>query len=142
MNLKARQTRENSFGWLVKMLSQKIDKFMVEELLPLDLNLGSFAILMMLSEQEGVNQTELGKAVGVPGYTTTRTLDVMEVRGLVERRSDPDSRRAHRIYLTNEGKALTKKLPTIVQRVNSSFLYALKKKESTQLIDTLKKVLQ
>ena len=93
---------------------------------------------MMLSEQEGVNQTELGKAVGVPGYTTTRTLDVMEVRGLVERRSDPDSRRAHRIYLTNEGKALTKKLPTIVQRVNSNFLSALKKNESTQLIDTLK----
>jgi DNA-binding MarR family transcriptional regulator len=141
MNIKARQTRENSFGWLVKMLSQKIDKFMVEELRPLDLNLGSFAILMMLSEQEGVNQTELGKAVGVPGYTTTRTLDAMEVRGLVERRSDPDSRRTHRIYLTNEGKALTKKLPTIMQRVNSHFLYALKKKETTQLIETLKKVL-
>jgi DNA-binding MarR family transcriptional regulator len=142
MNIKARQARENSFGWLVKMLSQKIDKFMAEELRPLDLNLGSFAILMMLSEQEGVNQTELGKSVGVPGYTTTRTLDLMEIRGLVERQSDPDSRRAHRIYLTNEGKALAKKLPTILKHVNSNFLSTLKKNESTQLIETLKKVLQ
>jgi DNA-binding MarR family transcriptional regulator len=141
MNLKIRQVRENSFGWLVKMLSRKIDTIMSDELQSMGLNLGLFATLMMLSEQEGVNQTELGNAVGVPGYTTTRTLDVLEEMGFVERRQDPDSRRAHRIYLTNEGKSLAKKFPSLVQQVNSDFLYALEEEERHQLIKTLKKVL-
>ncbi len=71
MNLKIRQVRENSFGWLVKMLSQKIDTIMESELRSIGLTRGIFATLMMLSEQEGVNQTELGNAIGIPGYATT-----------------------------------------------------------------------
>ncbi|MEA3436331.1 MAG: MarR family winged helix-turn-helix transcriptional regulator [Thermodesulfobacteriota bacterium] len=141
MNLKIRQVRENSFGWLVKMLSQKIDTIMESGLRSIGLTRGIFATLMMLSEQEGVNQTELGNAIGIPGYATTRTLDTLEEMGLVKRCPDPNSRRAHRIYLTNEGKALVKKLPPLVQRVNSDFLSALKEEERQQLIETMKKVL-
>ena len=141
MNLKIRQVRENSFGWLVKMLSQKIDTIMESELRSIGLTRGIFATLMMLSEQEGVNQTELGNAIGIPGYATTRTLDTLEEMGLVKRCPDPNSRRAHRIYLTNQGKALVKKLPPLVQRVNSDFLSALKEEEQHQLIETMKKVL-
>jgi len=141
MNLKIRQVRENSFGWLVKMLSQKIDTIMESELRSIGLTRGIFATLMMLSEQEGVNQTELGNAIGIPGYATTRTLDTLEEMGLAKRCPDPNSRRAHQIYLTNEGKALVKKLPPLVQRVNSDFLSALKEEERHQLIETMKKVL-
>ena len=141
MNLKIRQVRENSFGWLVKMLSRKIDTIMESELRSIGLTRGIFATLMMLSEQEGVNQTELGNAIGIPGYATTRTLDTLEEMGLVKRCPDPNSRRAHRIYLTNQGKAIVKKLPPLVQRVNSDFLSALKEEEQHQLIETMKKVL-
>jgi DNA-binding MarR family transcriptional regulator len=141
MNLKIRRVRENSFGWLVKMLAQKIDTIMDYELRSIGLNKRIFATLMMLSEQEGVNQTELGNAIGIPGYATTRTLDTLEEMGLVTRCPDPNSRRAHRIYLTNEGRALAKKLPPLVRRVNSNFLAALEEKERYQLIETLKKVL-
>lgn len=141
MNLKTRQIRENSFGWLVKMLSQKIDRLMADELQSIGLNLGLFTTLMMLSEKEGINQTQLGNAVGVPGYATTRTLDTLEERELVKRCPDPNSRRAYLIYLTDKGRALTKKLPPLVQRVNLHFLTMLEEEERHQLIETLKKVL-
>ena len=114
---------------------------MDNELRSIGLNKRIFATLMMLSEQEGVNQTELGNAIGIPGYATTRTLDTLEEMGLVKRCPDPNSRRAHRIYLTNQGKAIVKKLPPLVQRVNSDFLAALEEEERLQLIETLKKVM-
>lgn len=123
------------------MLSRKIDTMMDDELRSIGLNKGIFATLMMLSEQEGVNQTELGNAIGIPGYATTRTLDTLEEMGLVKRCPDPTSRRAHRIYLTKEGRSSVKKLPPLVRRVNSHFLSALEEKERRQLIETLKKVL-
>jgi DNA-binding MarR family transcriptional regulator len=56
--------------------------------------------MMKLLEKEGITQTELRKAVGVTGYTTTRTLDRMEEMEFVLRSPDPNSRRAHRIFLT------------------------------------------
>lgn len=123
------------------MLSQKIDRLMADELQSIGLSLGLFTTLMMLSEKEGVNQTQLGNAVGVPGYATTRTLDTLEERELVKRCPDPNSRRAHLIYFTNDGRALAKRLPALVRRVNSNFLAALGEEERHQLIETMKKVL-
>ncbi len=123
------------------MLARKIDLILDDELRSIGLNKGIFATLMMLSEQEGVNQTELGNAIGIPGYATTRNLDALEKKGLVKRCPDPNSRRAHRIYLTNEGKTVAKKLPPLIRQVNSNFLSALEEKERLLLIQTLKKVL-
>jgi len=141
MDLKVKQTRENSFGWLVKMLSQRIDRTMTDELKPLGLNPGLFATIMTLLEQEGINQTKLGNAIGVQGHTTTRNLDILEEMSLVKRCQDPDNRRIHRVFLTKEGKTLGKKLPLLVKKVNSNFLSALDENESTQVVEILKKVL-
>lgn len=142
MNKHVKQVRENSFGWLVKMLALKIDAVMDAELRAIGLNKRLFGTLMMLSEQEGVNQTELGNAIGIPGYATTRTLDTLEEMGLVKRCPDPNSRRTHRIFLTDEGRASAEKLPPLVRHVNSKFLAALGTEERRHLIEIMKKVLQ
>jgi DNA-binding MarR family transcriptional regulator len=140
MNLKVKQIRENSFGWLVKMLALKIDTVMDTELRSIGLNKGLFGTLMMLSEKEGVNQTELGNAIGIPGYATTRNLDSLEEMGLVKRCPDPHSRRAHLIFLTEKGRTVGERLPPLVQKVNQKFLGTLDTEEHETLIKVLQKV--
>ena len=124
-NSDIKHIRENSLGWLLKMLSQKIDRIMAKELSKMGLNINFFAVLMTLLEKEDLTQTELGKAVGVPGYTTTRTLDRLEEMEFVQRRPDPNSRRAHRIFLTKQGRDIGKNLPALVKKVNSDFSSSL-----------------
>ncbi|MGB5547130.1 MAG: MarR family winged helix-turn-helix transcriptional regulator [Polyangiales bacterium] len=136
----ARRARENSFGWLVNMLGNRMDAQMREKLAVLGLDLPSFATLMTLFEGEGVTQTELSAAVGVQSYATTRTLDRMEKQKLVERRASPRSRRSYQIYLTTKGKALRGDLIAIVATVNKEILQHLELGQRKQLVTWLQQI--
>jgi DNA-binding MarR family transcriptional regulator len=91
---------------MLKRLSIALDAEMSNELKRLELSLGQFAVLMTLSEAEGLTQTEIGKKIAMPGYATTRTLDALEEKRYVERRTDERSRRSHRIYLTDQSRRI------------------------------------
>ena len=128
-------------GWLVNQMSSRMDAVMSAELKPLDLDIRFFANLMSLLIEDDLSQTELGRRVGEPQYTTSRIIDALQDRGLVERRRDPNSRRAHRIALTRKGKELALQLPPVIQRVNSQVLERLDKHEQQELLRLLGKAL-
>ena len=136
-----KHVRENSLGWLLKRTSQRMEQTMAKELSKIDLDVKYFAVIMTLWEKEGVTQTELSKAVGVPGYTTTRILDKMEEMQYVQRRLDPNNRRAHRIFLTKQGRDIGKCLPAVVRKANSAFFSSLSTERKDWLVRTLQKVL-
>lgn len=125
---------------MLKRLSVALDDQMSNELQPLDLNLGQFAVLMTLLEAEGLTQTEIGKKIGMPGYATTRTLDALEEKQYVERRKDERSRRSHRICLTDHSRRIAPELFRIVRSVNEQLLSTLSTAETQQLAAILKKL--
>ena len=137
---KPKRVRESSFGWLVNALARRADARMREELAELGLDLSSFATLMTLFEREGIAQAELSAAVGVQSYATTRTLDKMEQEGLVERRANPKSRRAHQVFLTKKGRACRGSLIAIIARVNEEALQPLSAPSRTQLVKLLQEI--
>lgn len=54
----------------------------------------------------GVRQVTLASYVGVQGAAMVRLIDDLCAKGLVERRDDPEDRRANTIWLTEEGERL------------------------------------
>ncbi len=76
----------------------------------------------------------------MPGYSTTRTMDTLEEKQLLERRQDERSRRSHRIYLTEKGRALAPDLFGIVRSVNERLLSPLAEQEREQFLDALGKL--
>jgi DNA-binding MarR family transcriptional regulator len=136
----AKRARENSFGWLVTTLGNRMDAQMREKLAVLGLDLPSFATLMTLFEGEGMTQTELSAAVGVQNYATTRTLDKLAKQKLVERRASPRSRRSYQIFLTKKGQALRGDLIAIVAAVNRETLQDLEPTMRKQLVACLQKI--
>jgi DNA-binding MarR family transcriptional regulator len=138
---RAQEVRENSIGWMLKSLSFSLDNEMKEELSGLGLTFGQFGLLMTLLEEDGLTQTEIGKKIAMPGYTTTRTLDALEEKHLIERRKDERSRRSHRIYLTGQGRKLGPKLYAIVKAVNEGLLASLSSAERADLISLLRRLL-
>ena len=138
----AHSVREDSVGYMLKMLSTSLDAEMNKELKRLDLNLRQFAVLMTLSEAAGLTQAEIGKKINVPGYATTRTLDALEEMRLVERRTDERSRRSYRIFLTDQGLAAIPELFEIIRKVNRGLLSVLSTAERKQTADILNKLMQ
>ena len=137
----AQKVRKTSVGWMLNVLSSRLDAVMNKELKQLDLSLNQFAILMTLMEKEGLTQAEIGRKTARLGYSTTRSIDGLEEKELVERRRDERSRRSYRIYLTNQGSAMDQKLFAIVNKVNEGFLSQISTKEKKQLATILQKLL-
>ena len=72
--------------------------------------------LMLLSELgDGMRQRELAEEMGVEGPSLVRLLDSLEAAKLIERREDPDDRRAKTLHLTDDGREL---LPRVNAALN------------------------
>jgi MarR family transcriptional regulator for hemolysin len=59
-----------------------------------------WAVLARIERSEGLKQCELADTLDLQPITLTRLIDRLCDGGLIERRPDPDDRRAKRLYLT------------------------------------------
>src|ERR1700686_906483 len=65
-----------------------------------------WAVLVRLDRFEGLKQSELAELLDLQPITLTRLLDRLADSGLIERRADPNDRRANRLYLMPAAKPL------------------------------------
>ena len=70
----------------------------------------------------GMRQGHLAEELGVEGPSLVRILDQLCAANLVERRDDPNDRRAKTLYLTAEGQALSVVVEDAVQVVRTRVL--------------------
>lgn len=57
-----------------------------------------------LELEDGLRLTDIAARAGITVQSMGELVDDLEARGYLERRPDPDDRRAKRIYLTDRGK--------------------------------------
>lgn len=141
MNTAAKTTRQTSVGRMLNLLTRRLNAEMNVRLTPLGLSIAEFSILMNLLEHEDQTQTQLGEKTALPPYSTTRSIDALVSLDLVERRDDPTSRRAHRIFLTDKGHAIGPAIFAIVAEVNDWVLDGLGAGERQTFTTTLAKLL-
>jgi len=72
----------------------------------LGLHPGQELLLMRLLDSDGQTQSELLAAVGLDHSTVSKSLRRMQERGLLARGPDQNDRRAVRVWLTEEGRAM------------------------------------
>lgn len=134
-----RTIRENSLGYLIHMLSRRTERTMCDQLEGVELSLRQFANLMILADQDGINQRQLGEKLDDPDYATSRSLDALVEAGYVERRPDPKSRRSLLVFLTDKGRSKVSDLPAIVKEVNDFHFRNLSDDERQVLVRILQK---
>ncbi|MCV6592073.1 MAG: MarR family winged helix-turn-helix transcriptional regulator [Silicimonas sp.] len=128
------------FGFLIQRLARILDARMKGELAAVGLDFKLFPNLMVLGQQDGINQREIGQKLDFPEYFTSRAIDALVEAGLAERRADPGSRRAVLVFLTAAGRAKALELQTIVARVNGEFLDGLSPAERRTTLDVLRRL--
>lgn len=76
-----------------------------------------WAVLIRLWERNGRPQSDLSDSTFRDRPTMSRILDVMEERGLLQRRVDKDDARVRLVFLTRKGRELERKLVPIVKDI-------------------------
>jgi MarR family transcriptional regulator, transcriptional regulator for hemolysin len=69
-----------------------------------------WVVLARLDRFEGLKQSELAEMLDLQPISLTRLLDRLCDSGLIERRSDPNDRRAKRLFLTPAAKPIIERL--------------------------------
>lgn len=70
------------------------------------LRVGQDMLLSRLWREDGLNQSELVKSLGVEPATVSKVLSRMEGADLVVRRRDSEDARSSRVHLTERGRSL------------------------------------
>jgi MarR family transcriptional regulator for hemolysin len=69
-----------------------------------------WAVLIRIERTEGLKQSELAEILDLQPISLTRLLDRLAGSGLIERRPDPNDRRANRLYLLPAARPLLDRL--------------------------------
>lgn len=107
---------------------------------PHDITPGQFGVLIMIKENEGLSQSDLGSAVGIDRSTMVAVIDRLESRGLVIRAPSPNDRRSYALKLSEDGERLMDELIPRVKEHDQSMVKGLSKQEQAQLIDFLRRI--
>lgn len=76
-----------------------------------------WAVLLRLERREGLKQSDLAEDLDIQPITLTRLVDRLCDNGLIERRADPNDRRAKRLYLTAAARPLLDRISEQVEEL-------------------------
>ena len=80
---------------------------------------GHWSFLRILWAQDGLTQKELSARAGVMEPTTFSAMKAMEALGYIVRKQLPTNKKNVYVYLSDEGRALKKKLVPMAEETNS-----------------------
>ena len=107
---------------------------------PYDISPGQFGVLVLISENPGLSQSELGNAMGIDRSTMVAVIDRLESRNYVVRTPSPYDRRSYALQLSEEGQKVIKKIVPMIQDHEAAISKDLSKAELSQLIESLGKI--
>ncbi len=96
-----------------------------------------WGVISRLRRNEGMSQSELAELLDIQPISVTRMIDRLQQQNLVERRPDAQDRRAYRLYLTDEGRALAAGLDPLRQEIADHLLASVEDETITGLLGAL-----
>lgn len=140
MRSTAAPTRDDpsfGIGFLIADSSRMLRRTFNERITPLGLTQAQWRALAYLSRNEGLNQVNLAELLEVQPITVARLIDKLVVAGLVERRPDPNDRRAQRLFLTERATPVLDRIWEIAEETYQTVFAGLSAEECVALADLL-----
>jgi MarR family transcriptional regulator, transcriptional regulator for hemolysin len=132
--------RLRNFGFLMRDVSRLYASYFQRYARELELTLPQCKVLGHLARNEGISQARLAELSDTDPMTLVRTLDRMQQDQWIERRPDPQDRRAHRLYLKEAAKPIVIRMWKIADQCRQEAMAALSPSERDQLLELLDRV--
>ena len=102
-----------------------------------DLTPRQYAVLVAVSQAEGLSQTDLVKETGIDRSTLADIVRRMIKKGLLQRRRTREDARAYAVKLTDQGRSVLTQAAPIVRRVDDRILAALPATKRDRFLEDL-----
>ena len=131
------KTGKDTIGFLLNDAARLMRKDFERRTRSLGLTRAQWQTLFHLARNEGCNQATLADLLDVEPITTARTIDRLELSGLVERRPDPGDRRARLLFLGERAHPLLEELRALGAETREIALAGISDDERTLLMTLL-----
>lgn len=125
-------------GHYIRRLQQIAVALFMEETEPFGLTPVQFAALAAVRRDPGIDQRTLARTIGFDTSTIGGVVDRLERRGLMRRVTSPEDRRARRLEVTTEGRAVLREILPAVLRAQRRILAPLEAAERRAFVRALK----
>ena len=107
-----------------------------------DVTVEQWILLKRIYEEldTGISQIALANTTFKEPAAVTRTLDIMERKGIIERQLNPEDRRAFNVQLTPEGRALAEQMIPLVKTMRASSFRGLSEADMSTLKNLINKI--
>lgn len=131
---------ESQIGHLLRRAHQRHTAFFEKGLGDLDLTTTQFAALVKIGDRGEVSQNLLGRLTAMDPATIQGVIQRLMARGLIDRRPDPNDRRATLLRLSTSGRTLTREAIRRAHHVSKGVLEPLTPDDRAQLTGLLRKL--
>ena len=97
-------------------------------------------ILMILSNNDGISQSELVKGTHMKGSTVSIAISKLEEMGYIVRENNPHDLRSVKVYLTEKGRQLNSRIREIIKDKEELIMSGISPKElriTTFVLETM-----
>jgi MarR family transcriptional regulator for hemolysin len=132
--------RFKNVGYLLKDVSRRYVARFERHAEEVALTLMQCKVLLHLSKNEGASQVRLCELTDIEPMMMVRILDRMEADKLLERRPDPQDRRARRLYLTRKAALLLDEIDRISEVTRNEIFAGVSKTDREAFLKVLERV--
>jgi MarR family transcriptional regulator for hemolysin len=131
---------EREIAFTIMDVARMMKTFADHRVRPFGMTRAQWAVLFRLDRSEGLKQSELAEILDLQPITLTRLLDRLAENGLIERRADPNDRRANRLFLTPAARPILERLAELSLEVMGTVLEGLDPKAVARLLHDLERM--
>lgn len=124
---------------MVKLYKQRSQLILNE--LNTQITVDQWVVLKYIAENNGASQVLIASSSAKDAPTTTRIIDQLVKKHLVERRADDVDRRKFNVYTLDAGNALVEKVGPHILEHRSRTINGIKESDLKTFISTLKKMI-
>lgn len=136
--------KDKPIGFYISQTSQYLKFGAINAIKQLNLDdpltLDQYEVLWVLLRNDGLYQRKLGQILLKDRPNTTRLVNILCEKGLIERREDPNNKRKHIILITDAGKARVNDLKPLKENLGNKVLNGISDKELEITLKTLEKI--
>jgi MarR family transcriptional regulator for hemolysin len=117
-----RRSQNRELLFLISDVGRLLRTYADQKARLLGMTRAQWAVLLRLERREGLKQSDLAEALDIQPITLTRLVDRLCDNGLIERRADPNDRRAKLLYLTPAARPLLDRIADRVEELSTIVL--------------------
>lgn len=125
--------------YLILAIQREGNRLLATELRPLGVTPSQGEVLRVLRDHGPLTLSALGSLlVCETGNSPSRLVDRLVAQGLVQRDTDPDDRRYLALSLTPEGKALSRRIAVVEEKLHDTIAQLVTGQPVTETVTTLR----